>query len=154
MAIETKDMRKVELFENLVPGHCKLMQNIVEQVEFAASEVIFSDGDTADSFYFIVKGKVRISKMIPGIGEEALAVLEPGGYFGEMALIDDGPRSADAIANSAVVAGRISKEPFEDLLFMHKDLAYDLLWTLVRTLSGRVRESNEKMRAFLAMSRF
>ncbi|MCP4501755.1 MAG: cyclic nucleotide-binding domain-containing protein [Deltaproteobacteria bacterium] len=152
--MEMSNLRIVALFENLVPGHLKLMAGIVEETQFSAGETIFSDGDSADSFYFICKGKVRISKMIPGMGEEALAILEPGGYFGEMALIDGGTRSADAIANTAIIAGKISKEPFEDLLFMHKDLAYDLLWTLVRTLSGRVRESNEKMRAFLAMSQF
>jgi len=41
--------------------------------------------------YLIASGKVRISKMVPGVGEEALAILEPGSYFGEMALIDDTP---------------------------------------------------------------
>src|SRR5690606_10952895 len=113
---------------------------------------LFSDGDPADRFYVLVRGKVRISKQIPGMGEEALAVLEPGQYFGEMALIDEAPRSADAICNSNVVVGVIEKTGFEDLLFMNKDLAYDMLWTFVRTLSGRLRESNEKMRAFLTMA--
>jgi CRP-like cAMP-binding protein len=86
------------------------------------------------------------------MGEEALAILEPGDYFGEMALIDDAPRSADAITNTTCVVGTITKAAFEDLLFMHKDLAYDLLWSFVRTLSSRLRETNEKMRAFLVMA--
>jgi len=69
-----------------------------------------------------------------------------------MALIDDVARSADAITNTTVTLGVITKAKFEDLLFMNKDLAYDLLWTFVRTLTTRLRESNEKMRAFLAMA--
>ena len=152
MPIELSALRKVALFESLLPEHLKLVAGIVEDVTVAPSTVVFADGDAADRFFFIVSGKVRISKQIPGMGEEALAVLEPGDYFGEMALIDESPRSASAIANTTVVLGAISKARFEDLLFMHKDLAYDMLWTFVRTLSARLRESNEKMRAFLVMA--
>ena len=152
MAIELADLRKIDLFESLLPEHLKLVQDITEELELNAGEKVFADGDAADRFFFILRGKVRISKMIPGIGEEALAVLEVGHYFGEMALIDEAPRSADAICNSNVVMGVISKQKFEDLLFMNKDLAYDMLWTFVRTLSSRLREANEKMRAFLTMA--
>lgn len=150
--ISLSDLKKVDLFENLVPSHLKLVEGIVTVMHFKPSDVVFKDGDPADKFYFLIDGKVRISKQIPGMGEEALAILESGAYFGEMALIDDRPRSADAIANTTVTVGVIESKAFEDLLFMHKDLAYDLLWTFVRTLSGRLRESNEKMRAFLTMA--
>jgi CRP-like cAMP-binding protein len=150
--VELADLRKIEIFESLVPAHLKLVASIVQEEEHPAGTKLFSDRDAADKFYFILRGKVRMSKQIPGIGEEALAVLEKGDYFGEMALIDEAPRSADAICNSAVVLGVIEKSAFEDLLFVNKDLAYDLLWTFVRTLTGRLRESNEKMRAFLTMA--
>jgi CRP-like cAMP-binding protein len=152
MPIDPAALRKVALFESLIPEHAKLIANIVEEQQFVPGTAIFRDGDPADRFFFIVNGKVRISKQIPGVGEEALAVLEPGDYFGEMALIDDSPRSADAITNTTVVVGAISRSTFEDLLFMNKDLAYDMLWTFVRTLSTRLRETNEKMRAFLTLA--
>jgi len=151
-SVSLADLKKVVLFENLVHGHLKLVADIAKIVDYTPGDVVFKDGDPADRFYFLVSGKVRISKQIPGMGEEALAILEPGAYFGEMALIDDRPRSADAIANTKVKVGIIESKAFEDLLFIHKDLAYDLLWTFVRTLSGRLRESNEKMRAFLTMA--
>jgi CRP/FNR family transcriptional regulator, cyclic AMP receptor protein len=152
MAIDTAALKKVALFESLLPEHMKLIAGIVDEQQLKPSHTIFKDGDIADRFYFIISGKVRISKQIPGIGEEALAILEPGDYFGEMALIDDSPRSADAITNTTCTVGCISKATFEDLLFMNKDLAYDMLWTFVRTLSARLRETNEKMRAFLVMA--
>jgi CRP-like cAMP-binding protein len=150
--IDLAALRKVALFESLLPEHLKLIGGIVEEKTYPPGTVLFKDGDPADRFFFIVQGKVRISKQIPGVGEEALAVLEPGDYFGEMALIDDSPRSADAITNTTVVVGSIAKATFEDLLFMNKDLAYDLLWMFVRTLSSRLREANEKMRAFLTLA--
>lgn len=152
MAIELSALRKVSLFESLLPEHLKLVASIVEEETLPPSTTICRDGDAADRFYFIISGKVRISKQIPGIGEEALAVLEPGDYFGEMALIDDAKRSADAISNTTVVMGSIARNRFEDLLFVHRDLAYELLWTFVRTLSSRLRDTNEKMRAFLVLA--
>lgn len=152
MAIDLASLKKVGLFESLLPEHLKLVAGIVEERTFTPGTKIFADGEAADRFYFIVQGKVRVSKQIPGVGEEALAILEPGDYFGEMALIDESPRSADAITNTTVVVGSIAKATFEDLLFMNKDLAYDMLWTFVRTLSSRLRETNEKMRAFLVLA--
>ncbi len=152
MPIDVAQLKKVALFESLLPDQLKLIANIVEETQVKPSTKVFADGDKADRFYFIVQGKVRISKHVPGIGEEALTILEPGDYFGEMALIDDDNRSADAITNTTCTLGSISKAAFDDLLFMHKDLAYDLLWTFVRVLSSRLRETNEKMRAFLVMA--
>lgn len=152
VTIELAQLKKCELFESLLPDQLKLIQSIVEEQTTKPSTKIFADGEAADRFYFIIQGKVRISKQVPGIGEEALAILEAGDYFGEMALIEDAKRSADAITNTTCVLGSISKAAFDDLLFMHKDLAYDLLWTFVRVLSSRLRETNEKMRAFLVMA--
>src|SRR5207237_727426 len=97
--------------------------------------------------------KVRISKMVQGVGEEALAVLEPGSYFGEMALIDDTPRSADATAHLACTLYVIQKADLEQLMFLHKDLAYELLWTFVRTLSARLREANAPRMSLRGCSR-
>ena len=152
MSIEIAQLKKVQLFEALLPEQLRLIQSIVEEQSFSPSTKVCADGDVADRFYFIVEGRVRISKQVPGIGEEALTILEPGDYFGEMSLIDEGKRSADAITNTPCVLGSISKRAFDDLLFMHKDLAYDLLWTFVRVLSERLRETNEKMRGFLVMA--
>ena len=150
--ITLKDLNRIELFSDLVHSHAQKVLGICESMELKAGDTIFNDGDEAQSFYFILRGKIRISKQIPGMGEEALAILGEGESFGEMALIDASPRSADAICNSDVVLGTISTEAFENLLFMNKDLAYDLLWIFVRTLSDRLRDSNEKMRAFLTMA--
>ena len=61
--------------------------------------MIFEEGEQGDKFYLILDGAVRISRIVPGMGEEALAVLRAGTYFGEMALIDDFPRCADARAH-------------------------------------------------------
>jgi len=94
---------------------------------------------------------VRISRDVPGMGEEALAVLGPGQIFGEMALLDESPRSADARVHERCQLLAIPKDGFDDLLFLHKDLAYEVLWSIVRMLLSRLRETNNKL-TFLSIS--
>lgn len=145
-------LKKVSLFSNLNSDHLSLISRIATERAFKPSEVIFREGEPGSELFVIESGRVRISKQVPGVGEEAIAILEAGSYFGEMALIDDSPRSADAVANSAVQTWVITRDALDELMFLHKDLAYDLLWTFVRTLSGRLRETNEKIKAFFALS--
>jgi CRP-like cAMP-binding protein len=150
--MDPTQLKKIPLFANLTSEHLAKVSAIATQKEFRANDKIFSEGDVGTEMYLIMKGKVRISKMVPGVGEEALAILEPGSYFGEMALIDDTPRSADATAHLSCTLWCVQKADLEELMFLHKDLAYELLWTFVRTLSARLRETNDKIKAFFALS--
>jgi CRP-like cAMP-binding protein len=150
--LDPTQLKKIPLFANLTGDHLEKVAAIATQKHVRANEKIFQEGEVGSEMYLIASGKVRISKMVPGIGEEALAILEPGSYFGEMALIDDTPRSADATAHLPVVLYAIQKGDLEQLMFLHKDLAYELLWTFVRTLSLRLRETNDKIKAFFALS--
>ena len=152
MAMDPLQLKKIPLFANLTTDHLAKVGAIAATKTCKANERIFAEGEVGTEMYIIAQGKVRISKMVPGVGEEALAILEPGSYFGEMALIDDTPRSADATAHLACTLYVIQKADLEELMFLHKDLAYELLWTFVRTLSARLRETNDKIKAFFALS--
>jgi CRP-like cAMP-binding protein len=144
-------LEKIVLFKGLTSDQISQLIKVARSEEFKAGEIIFKEGEKGDKLYIILSGSVRISKQIPGSGEEALAVLKPGDFFGEMALIDDVERSADAIANEKSSILSIDKNSFESLLFLNKDLAYTILWNFVKTLSRRLRDTNEKLRALLAM---
>jgi CRP-like cAMP-binding protein len=145
-------LKKVNLFENLSVNELEKIERISRMEAYAKGDVIFKEGTPGDQCYVITNGEVRISKFIPNIGEEALAVLKPGDYFGEMALIDTFPRSADAIANSDAALLAINKTELDKILIMDRELGYKLLWAFTKTLSKRLRETNEKMAGFLAMS--
>jgi len=145
-------LKKVHLFESLSVAELEKIEKISRMEAFAKSDVIFKEGEPGDRCYVITNGDVRISKFIPNIGEEALAVLKPGDYFGEMALIDRFPRSAHAIANTDVALLAINKTDLDKILIMDRELGYKLLWAFTKTLSKRLRETNEKMAGFLAMS--
>jgi CRP-like cAMP-binding protein len=145
-------LKKVPLFENLSLSELNKIEKIAKREAQAKNTVMFSEGDPGSRCYVIIKGEVRISKFIPNIGEEALAVLKTGDYFGEMALIDNFPRSAHAIANTDIEILAIDKMELDKILIMDRELGYKLLWAFTRTLSRRLRETNDKMAGFLAMS--
>jgi CRP/FNR family cyclic AMP-dependent transcriptional regulator len=149
MMVET--LAGVNIFSGLPPAYLRRIAEIGQEEQHAHGATIFSEGEPGTKFYLILDGAVRISRIVPGMGEEALAILRGGKYFGEMSLIDDSPRSAHALVHEKCKLFVIHKRDLEDLLFVDRDLAYELLWNFVRTLTGRLRETNDKM-TFLATS--
>lgn len=142
---------KVDLFSGIRPEGLERIAAICSEQSFRLADVVFREGDVGDKLYLILDGKVRISREVSGMGEEALAVLGPGAAFGEMALIDEFPRSADARVHERCRLLVLTKEQLEDLLLLEKDLAYEILWNFVRILSARLRETNDKM-TFLSVT--
>ncbi len=147
-------LRSLVFFEGLTDEECRKILQICTITRVTKETIIFEEGSFGDQCYIVVKGEVRVSKLIPGLGEEALAVLKPGDYFGEMALLDDFPRSAHAIASSDADLLAISKSDLDELLFFNRDIAYKMLWTFCRTLSARLRDTNERVAFFAQGLRF
>lgn len=146
-----KQLSLVEIFSGLKPEGLRLIAEVTEEESFSTGTKLFGHGEVGDKLYVIIEGKIRISREVAGMGEEALAVLGAGQAFGEMALLDESPRSADAKAHERCRVLSISKARFDDLLFMHKDLAYEVLWSIVRMLVRRLRETSDKL-TFLSVS--
>jgi CRP-like cAMP-binding protein len=145
-------LRRCALFEALSIEQLEKVAEIATRKDVAEGQFVFREGSTGDEMYVVVAGTVRISKEIPGAGEEALTLLGPGSYFGEMAAIDDAPRSADALAHTTCELLAIRREDLDQVMFLDKDLAYAVLWSFVRTLSSRLRETSEKLRSFFAFA--
>jgi CRP-like cAMP-binding protein len=146
-------LRRVRLFESLdVPELAEiLMLGMVK--EFAKDEVIFEDGAPGDSFYVIYDGSVRISKVFQHMGEEALTILGAGEFFGEMSFFDDEPRSARAVAHEGVKLLEIKNSELKRHLADRSEVALKFLWAFARTLSQRVRDTNDKFSALFTISR-
>lgn len=146
-----EQLAKVDVFEGLTPDALDLIARVATEESHGAGTEIFHQGDMGDKLYLILEGRVRISRTVPGVGEEALAILNAGDVFGEMALLDEAPRSADAKVHERCKLLSIPRDGFEDLLFLHKDLAYEVLWNVIRTLIRRLRETNDKL-TFLSVT--
>jgi len=150
----TEILAQIDLFNSVPQTHLRRVVDIGLEEQYRAGATIFSEGSPGDKFYLIVEGAVRISRIVPGMGEEALAVLRPFAYFGEMSLIDDAPRSATVVCHERCRLFVVNRKDLEDLLFVDRDLAYELLWNWVRTLSRRLRATNDKMTFLATTSKF
>ncbi len=147
-------LQGIELFSGLKPAALELVARIAREETHERGAKLFGHGDLGEKLYLILEGKVRISREVPGMGEEALAVLGPGQVFGEMALLDEAPRSADAHIHESCTLLTIPRDSFDDLLFLNKELAYEVLWSVVRLLTRRLRETNDKLTFLSTSNRF
>ncbi|HLT29353.1 MAG TPA: cyclic nucleotide-binding domain-containing protein [Myxococcaceae bacterium] len=147
-------LSEVPLFAGLTRAQLDRIAAVGKVRRYPARSHVFHEGDPGEEMFIVLNGAVRVSKSLSGLGEEALAILEPGQSFGEMSIIDDSPRSADAIVHRECELLVLSRQSLDELMFTDKDLAYVLLWAFVHTLSGRLRETNEKLKTFFASSRF
>jgi len=144
-------LARIRLFEGIAERGLEMLASLAREESHRVGSVIFAEGSSGGALYLILEGKVRISRQVSGMGEEALAVLGEGEAFGEMSLVDDSPRSADARVHERCRLLVVEKDALEDLLFLHKDLGYEILWNFVRILSERLRETNDKM-TFLSVT--
>ena len=145
-------LRRVDAFQELDDSSLSEFMPLISIVEVAPGKMIFNEGDMGDALFLILSGEVRISKNIHGVGEEALAFLKEGSYFGEMALVgDEHPRSASAIAEHRCELTKLTRTDFIELIHKRPDIGVPVLWSFATTLSNRLRDSNDRV-AFFAMS--
>lgn len=124
-----------------------------KEKRFAAGASLFQEGDEGSEMYIVLEGRVIISKYIPGAGEEALAILERGDFFGEMSLIDGDPRSADARAyGGQLTVLALDQETVREVLAMDPHAALEFLQLLCRLIANRLREIDEKVIGWRIMS--
>jgi CRP/FNR family cyclic AMP-dependent transcriptional regulator len=152
--MDTALIRQAAIFADLDEDEIERIAEICSEQRFAPGQTVFKEGDPGNRLFIIAKGEVRVSRQVPGSGEEALAVLKPGACFGEMSVFDRSERSTDALANTECTLLTITRSDFEMLLDFDRDLAFKVLWSVVRLLSQRLRITNENLRSFLAMSMF
>jgi CRP/FNR family cyclic AMP-dependent transcriptional regulator len=144
--VESTD--KIRLFREQGLSRRELMTlaTFSREERFAAGASLFQEGDEGGEMYVILEGKAMISKFIPGAGEEALAILERGDFFGEMSLIDGEPRSADARAyGGPLTVLTLGQATVREILAMDPHAALEFMQLLCRLVANRLREIDEKV---------
>ncbi len=154
MPSATELLKNVNIFKDLDEAELAAVAEVCKEEKYESGQFVFHEGEAGNRLYVIVTGEVRISRDVPGSGEEALAVLKPGALFGEMSVFDRSDRSTHAISNGGCTLLTITRPDFEMLLDFNRELAYKVLWACVRVLSSRLRSTNDSLRSFLAMSMF
>jgi CRP/FNR family transcriptional regulator, cyclic AMP receptor protein len=136
-------LRSIRLFANLEDSQLKSFLHYLEVVRFPQFSHIVRQGQRGDAMYVVVEGELRVLTIVDG-KESILATLTAGDCFGEISLLDQGPRSADVIANRDSVLLRLSNSAFERLVREAPALSVPFLLALSRAVVHSIRHTNKK----------
>jgi CRP/FNR family cyclic AMP-dependent transcriptional regulator len=131
---EPELLAQVGLFADLTSDELVSLAALMRPRPYAKDEVIYLRGDPGTAFYVIASGKVKIALTSPDGKELILRRFSAGGFHGELALLDDEPRSADAIATEPSVLLVLQRDAFRSFLAEHPDVAIKLLGTVSQYL--------------------
>ena len=135
---EADSLSRIPLFKRLTPEELEQLAKEVDQVKFDADETIFNEQDKGDALYVVEAGSVRIWVLDEDVKPVTLKELEPGEFFGELAVLDRGPRSTNATAISETTLHRLSSDDFQKFLMSHPDIAIDIICEI----GARMRQTN------------
>ena len=136
---ETEVLAKVPLFTGLPDEERERLGALLRARRYARGEVIFLEGDTGTALCLIAEGRIRIQLTGADGREVVINVYGPGEIFGEMALLDGEPRSADAIAQDASRVFWLQRDDFAAYLDSHPRAAMTMLASLSRRLRHTTR---------------
>ena len=136
-------LRSIELFEGLTDQDLAELGASLQRRQFAAGCMVFSQGDNGDSMYIVESGDINIH--LPGEASRRISLkdIARGEYFGELALFDEKPRSASALATTETVLLELQRRTLEGYLENRPKVALAIL----RTMSERLRETNTMLSA-------
>lgn len=143
-SIRPTALRRVKILANLTDAQLERFAQLVEFDVIAPWTMIVKKGDHGDTMYLILDGEARV-RLMEGNHETILATLGPGEFFGDISLFDQGPRSADVIANKDTTVVKISATNFEKLADEAPDLAVPFLMSTIKTLAARIRADNKRL---------
>lgn len=148
MSLEVSDMlAKSPLFAELAREEVAALGRAAQRLDFAREQAIFSMNEAPDGLYVVARGRVKVCVPTASGKELILATLGPGEVFGEMALLDDAPRSASVVAQLPTTAYRLRRSDFVRLLEEHPSIARKLLVELTR----RLRRANAQVESLVSL---
>jgi CRP/FNR family transcriptional regulator, cyclic AMP receptor protein len=143
LGLRPGQLRRIRLLADMTDQQAEKFVNLVEKVKVRPFAPIVKQGENGDSMFLILDGEARVSTHING-KDDTIAMLGVGDFFGELALLDNGPRSADVTANKECTLLKLSKENFENILSKDAELASLFLIAMNRFLGSRLRATTER----------
>jgi CRP/FNR family cyclic AMP-dependent transcriptional regulator len=135
-------LKDIPLFAGLDENDLSLLEQRANTRTFPKHAILINEGDETDSLYVILSGRVRVFMSNEDGKEIILNEQGPGEHFGELALLDDAPRSASVMAMEKTRVSVISRADFREVLGKHPDIAF----SLIQDLSRRVRLLSENVK--------
>lgn len=138
-------LRRIKLLADLNELQLEQFSRVLEPMEVRQLTELVKQGQSGDAMYFILSGELRVRLMISG-KESVLSTLGTGEFFGEMALFDDGARSADVVANKDSSLLKLTGASLRQLREKSPEVAADFLLAVGRSLAARIRADNKRYR--------
>ncbi|MDX1950874.1 MAG: cyclic nucleotide-binding domain-containing protein [Verrucomicrobiota bacterium] len=145
-------LRRVKIFAGMNDDQLLRFMQFMELRKVPQWTEVVKQGDPGDAMYLVLEGELRVRMLITG-KETILAILQSGEFFGEIALFDHGPRSADVIANENSSLLKISVSNFQRLVNEAPELAAPFLLGIGKTLTGRIRADNKRFKDSVSFAR-
>jgi len=140
-----KALKRVGLLSTLTGARLREVERLTRELTVPARHALFAQKEDADAMFIVLSGRVKIFSDSSGRKKKTFAYLGPGDFFGEMALIEGGTRTASATAVEDTRLLAIRKRDFQGLL--DRDPA--LVRYLLRTVCARLRLANEEIEGLL-----
>jgi CRP/FNR family cyclic AMP-dependent transcriptional regulator len=137
----TERLRALSLFVNLTPGELKFVDGLLHERKFLKDEVIFDKGEEGQAIYIIIDGSVLILPQGKPVDGQIIE-LGPGNFFGDLALLDNSVRSAQARAATNTTLAVFFRTDFMGLLETHGLIASKISLQLARHIGKRLRETH------------
>lgn len=136
-------LRNIPLFRELTPQEVMLVLLAGQNKWYGKGDLIIREGDEGDALYIIKSGQVRVAKFDGHGVMRDLAILDKGEHFGELALVDNSPRSASAYAYTDCELLRIPRSEFNNLLKNHENIERKFFKAFTLILAERLRRLND-----------
>jgi CRP/FNR family cyclic AMP-dependent transcriptional regulator len=130
-------IRQLGLFATLKPKELRVIDSLLYERPYLKGEVVFDEGDEGQALYVVLRGRVMICKQIDAVAS-VIAEIPAGALFGELALLDDAPRTAQARAADDCVLAALSRADFESLVETHAAIASKIALQLARDLGHKL----------------
>jgi CRP/FNR family cyclic AMP-dependent transcriptional regulator len=143
-------LRDVPLLSSLSEGELALLARVVSSKSYARGNLILAAGDLTDSLFILISGRIKVFMSDLDGKEVILSILGPNEFFGEMALIDNSPRSANVVALEPCELLCIPKPEFKRCLAGN----FDMAMTVMRRLVKRLREADNQIGSLALMDVF
>ncbi len=142
-------LQKINIFEGLTPFQRAKIAKYFRQQNYEPKARIIKEGEPGDGMFVIKDGAVKIVKQLTDTEEQVLANLVDGDFFGEIALLDNSPRSASVYAISKVTMLELYRASLLELLDKEPKIGVKVLYNLAKILAERIRASGDKIRDIL-----
>ncbi|MEP6664011.1 MAG: cyclic nucleotide-binding domain-containing protein [Verrucomicrobiota bacterium] len=138
-------LRRVKILADMKDAQLERFAQFMEVLNVRQWIEVVKQNDPGDAMYLVLEGELHVRLMING-KETILTTLGAGEFFGEMALFDQGSRSADVVTNKDSVLLKISSASFEKVLHLAPELAAPFLSSISKTLAARIRADNKRFK--------